>query len=306
MGRMTHGPKRNDPCSCGSGKKHKKCCGSVGRLIAAAAGRKGPASRFGIPLLNEDERAGMRAAGAFNAHLLDLVRERIGPGVVLSELDDFVRSYTYEQGHLPACLGYRGFPKSSCMSVNEVVCHGIPDGYALEPGDIVNVDLTTIVSGWYGDQSETFLIGEVAPAARGVVQCAFDALYAAIEAIGPGSRIEEIGRAIVSLAHGRGYSVVEKFQGHGIGRRFHTDPGIPHYPERHWGQVVLEPGMCFTIEPMINVGEKGAWIDPSDNWTARTQDGSLSAQFEHTLLMTRDGVEILTQTVQGPRPGHTF
>ena len=248
----------------------------------------------------------MRAAGAWNAHLLDQVRARIGPGVVLSELDDFVRTYTYDHGHIPACLGYRGFPKSSCMSVNEVVCHGIPDAYALTDGDIVNVDLTTIVEGWYGDQSETFLIGEVSPAACGVVQCAFDALYAAIDAIGPGSRIEEIGRAIVKLAHGRGYSVVEMFQGHGIGRRFHTDPGIPHYPERQWGQVVLEPGMCFTIEPMINVGAKEAWIDSKDKWTARTTDGSLSAQFEHTLLMTSAGVEILTQTAQGPRVGHSF
>ena len=147
----------------------------------------------------------MRAAGKFNAHLLDLVRERIGPGVKLVDLDDFVREYTQDAGHIPACLGYKGYPKSSCTSVNEVVCHGIPDEYELQPGDIVNVDLTSIVDGWHGDQSETFLIGECSEEARGVTQCAFDCLYAGIEAIGPGSRVIEIGEAIVEIAdrHGR-------------------------------------------------------------------------------------------------------
>lgn len=299
--------KRNDPCPCGSGKKHKKCCGREGRPTDGRRVSFPPKRRrFGPPLLGPAERDGMRAAGKANATLLDLVRERVGPGVTLVEIDDFVRTWTYDQGYLPACLGYRGFPKSCCTSVNEVVCHGIPSDYALKEGDIVNIDLTTIVDGWYGDQSETFLIGDVSPPARGVTQCAFDALYAAIDAIGPGSPIADIGHAIVKLAHGRGYSVVEAFQGHGIGRKFHTDPGIPHYPESQWGHVVLEPGMCFTIEPMINVGDKRAPIDPTDGWTARTKDGSLSAQFEHTLLMTETGIEILTQTEHGPRPGHKF
>ena len=319
--------KRNDPCPCGSGKKYKKCHGgaSAPATPAAAAAPSGgggrglvssllsPATalrtrprRRRAPILSAGERDGMRAAGKFNAHLLDLVRERIGPGVKLVDLDDFVREYTQDAGHIPACLGYKGYPKSSCTSVNEVVCHGIPDEYELQPGDIVNVDLTSIVDGWHGDQSETFLIGECSEEARGVTQCAFDCLYAGIEAIGPGSRVIEIGEAIVEIAHQRGYSVVEMFQGHGIGKTFHTDPGVPHYPEPRAANSILEPGMCFTIEPMINVGKKGCRVDKSDGWTARTVDGKLSAQFEHTLLMTEDGIEILTQTEHGPRPGHTF
>ena len=297
--------RRNDPCPCGSGQKFKKCCGKGPQPFTARR-----AEGSGIPRLKGAERDGMRAAGAFNARLLDLVRERIGPGVRLAEIDDFVRTYTLDHGHTPATLGYPGshvpFPKCCCTSVNEVICHGIPGPYVLKEGDIVNVDLTTIVDGWHGDQSETFLIGAVSPAARGVTQCAFDALYAAIAAIGPGSRIADIGHAIVKLAHGRGYSVVEDFQGHGVGRTFHTEPGIPHYPEARWGSVRLEPGMCFTIEPMINVGRKDVLHDTDDGWTARSADGSLSAQFEHTLLMTEGGVEILTQTERGPRPGHVF
>ncbi|MGE0708688.1 MAG: type I methionyl aminopeptidase [Planctomycetota bacterium] len=311
--------KRNDPCPCGSGKKFKKCCGADGRavstgvLVAPPPARRPPPRRRPqgrpqerAPRLNEAERQGMRAAGAFNAHLMDQVRPKMVPGLRLDELDDFVRVYTQDHGHIPACLGYKGFPKSCCTSVNEVICHGIPDGYVLREGDIVNVDLTTIVAGWHGDSSETFLIGQASDEARGVVQCSFDCLYAAIDAIGPGSQVIEIGQVIQKLAHARGYSVVEAFQGHGIGRTFHTDPGVPHYPEPQTGGFVLEPGMCFTIEPMINVGTKKHRLDQTDGWTARTADGKLSAQFEHTLLMTEQGVEMLTRTELGPQPGHRF
>jgi methionyl aminopeptidase len=302
--------KRNEPCPCGSGKKSKKCCRGLTKpstkLVPKKARRAGRGSRRSAPRLNAEERDGMRAAGKFNAHLLDRVREKIAPGVRLADLDDFVREYTQDHGHIPACLGYKGFPKSSCMSVNEVVCHGIPGDYELRDGDIVNVDLTTIVNTWFGDQSETFLIGDVSDEARGVTQCAFDCLYAGIDALVPGGTVMDIGRAIQKLAHGRGYSVVEKFQGHGIGQTFHSEPGVPHYPEPSLGRFVIEPGMCFTIEPMINVGVKGCRVDKRDGWTARTSDGKLSAQFEHTLLMTEEGVEILTPTENGPRPGHTF
>ncbi len=295
---------RNDKCWCGSGRKYKAChmgadAGSPPKTVARR-GRSAPL------LLREDEREGMRAAGRFNAKLLDEVRAKIAPGLVLEELDDFVRQYTLDHGHKPATLGYKGYPKSCCTSVNEVVCHGIPDRYALREGDIVNVDLTTIVDGWYGDQSETFLVGEVSDEARRVVQCAFDCLYRAIDALRPGSRVIEIGLAIAPYAHERGFSVVEMFQGHGVGRVFHQEPGVPHYPDPAAGSYVLEPGSTFTIEPMINVGRKDCVIDRRDKWTARTLDGKLSAQFEHTLLMTEQGVEILTTTEHGPRPGHRF
>jgi len=298
---------RNDQCWCGSGQKYKKCHmgadqGGATRTAAPPAPRK----RKNALILDEAGRQGMRAAGKFNAHLMDQVRPKVQPGMVLTDLDDFVREYTRDHGHVPACLGYKGFPKSCCISVNEVICHGIPNDYALREGDIVNVDLTTIVDGYFGDSSETFLVGEVSDEARRLVQCTFECLYKGIDAIKPYGHVLDIGMAIQRHAHARGYSVVEAFQGHGIGKRFHQDPGIPHYPDPHAGRFVIEPGMCFTIEPMINVGSKDQVTDRRDGWTARTVDGKLSAQFEHTLLMTETGIEILTKTEQGPEPGHRF
>lgn len=307
---------RNDKCWCGSGQKYKKC-----HMGADAEGGQSQPSQPVLPpmqalrkklrrkkhlYLGSAERDGMRAAGRFNAQLLDAVRGEIKPGLVLEDLDTMVREYTQDHGHIPACLGYKGYPKSLCASVNEVVCHGIPDGTVLADGDIVNIDLTTIVDGWHGDQSETFLVGDVSDEARAVVQCAFDCLYLGIEALSPGSKVIEIGRAIERHAHSLGFSVVEQFQGHGIGKKFHQEPGVSHYPDHVGGSFVLEPGVCFTIEPMINVGHKGCRIDRKDGWTARTVDGKLSAQFEHTLLMTESGVEILTKTEHGPQPGFTF
>jgi methionyl aminopeptidase len=258
------------------------------------------------PILSKSEQDGMRAAGRWNAELMDRMRDLVLPGVRLAELDDFVRNATVEAGHVPACLGYRGFPRSLCASVNEVICHGIPDEYVLREGDIVNVDLTTIVAGWHGDQSETFLVGEVSPEARRLVQCALDCLYLGIAAIKPHGQVLDIGAAIVAHAHAQGFSVVRDFQGHGIGRKFHQEPGVPHFPDPQHGSFVIKPGMCFTVEPMINAGQPGAVIDLKDNWTARTVDGKLSAQFEHTLLMTETGPEILTTTMHGPQVGHRF
>jgi methionyl aminopeptidase len=306
---------RNDACWCDSGKKYKKChmradeSQAGGTEVPAAPPppkRRGRKTRNRRLVLDEAGREGMRKAGKFNAMALDFLRDYVKPGAVLEELDRLVREYTYDHGAIPACLGYKGYPKTICSSVNEVVCHGIPDGYVLQEGDIVNLDLTSIVDGYHGDQSETFLVGEVSDDARRLVQCTFDCLYAAIDAIKPFSQVVEIGQAIVPLAHAQGFSVVEAFQGHGIGKVFHQEPGVPHYPDHHAGRFVLEPGICFTIEPMINLGKKGCVIDAEDGWTARTVDGKLSAQFEHTLLMTETGVEILTQTERGPRPGHRF
>ncbi|MFO0870317.1 MAG: type I methionyl aminopeptidase [Pirellulales bacterium] len=256
--------------------------------------------------LGRYERDAMRAAGQFNAALLDFLRPQIRAGMTTGEIDRLVHEYTVGHGHVPAPLGYQGFPKSCCTSVNEVICHGIPGSYELREGDLVNVDVTTKVDGWHGDQSETFLIGPVSDEARAITQCAFDCLHLAIAALRPWSRISEIGEVIVKEATRRGFSVVEDYIGHGLGREFHQKPNIPHVPTRQSRAERIEPGVCFTIEPMINGGTKETVLDRSDGWTVRTRDGRLSAQFEHTLLMAETGPEILTQTQLGPRPGHCF
>ncbi len=247
----------------------------------------------------------MRRAGRFNAQLMDFVRQHVRPGITTEEIDRLVYEYTVDHGHRPACLGYRGFPKSCCTSVNEVVCHGIPGPYVLREGDIINIDLTTIVDGWYADQSETFLVGEVSEEARRLVQCAFDCMWLGIEACRPGGRINDIGRAIQQHAQSQGFAVVQEYQGHGIGRQFHQPPDIPHFP-RPRNTERLEPGVCFTIEPMINAGDWRTWLDRRDGWTVRTVDGKLSAQFEHTILLTEEGPEVLTLTQHGPQKGHRF
>jgi methionyl aminopeptidase len=260
--------------------------------------------------LSESERQMMRAAGRFNAQLLDFVRPHVRPGVTTGEIDRLVYTYTRDHGHVPACLGYPGpkgpFPKSCCTSINDVICHGIPGDYALQEGDIVNVDLTSIVQGWHGDQSETFLIGEVSDLARRVTQCAHDCLWLAIDNIKPNGKVSDIGDAIVRHAHKQGFSVVQEYVGHGLGRQFHQPPTIPHDPTPESRRKKLEPGMCFTIEPMINTGSRETILSKRDGWTVRTKDGGLSAQFEHTILMTETGPEVLTLTKDGPQRGHQF
>lgn len=250
----------------------------------------------------------MRAAGRFNAELMDVLRPHVQPGRTTAEINRLVHEYTLDHGHVPACLGYRGFPRSCCTSINEVICHGIPGDEVLKEGDIVNVDLTSIVDGWFGDQSETFLLGDVSLEAQQVSQCALDGLYLAIEAIGVNSRIVEIGNAVKQEADRYGFSVVREYVGHGLGRKFHQDPSIPHCPGVFPDQdrIRIPVGICFTIEPMINVGTYRSKLDRNDNWTVRTADGKLSAQFEHTVLMTEEGPEILTLTQHGPQAGHRF
>ena len=257
-------------------------------------------------ILTERDREAMRRAGQFNAQLMDFIRPHVQVGAVTLGLDKLIHEYTLDHGHTPACLGYRGFPKSSCISVNEVVCHGIPNDYALQDGDIVNIDITSIVDGWYGDQSETFLIGKVTDEARQLVQVTLDCMFLGIQALKPFCRVAEIGRAIENHSRKFGYSVVREYQGHGIGRSFHLDPGIPHYVHRGGISPTLLPGMCFTVEPMINIGTWKTTLDKHDGWTVRTQDRKLSAQFEHTVLLTEQGPEILTLTKNGPQPGHKF
>ena len=248
----------------------------------------------------------LRIASRFNASLMDHLRPHVKPGITTEAINQIVHEYTVSNGHTPATLGYMGYPKSCCISINEVVCHGIPDETVLKEGDIVNVDITSIVDGWYGDQSATFLVGNVSDEARRLVQTTFDSLFLAINAIHPGSSVLDIGEVIYNYATELGYGVVKQYQGHGIGREFHTDPGIPHYPVSGAERDLLLPGMCFTIEPMLNIGTWRTVEDRSDGWTVRTKDNKLSAQFEHTILMTEEGPEILTLTKDGPQPGHRF
>ncbi|MGH7127547.1 MAG: type I methionyl aminopeptidase [Planctomycetaceae bacterium] len=259
------------------------------------------------PIYHEKQREKLRVAGRFNAQLMDHLREIIRPGITTGEIDRFVYEQTVGHGHRPATLGYRGYPKSCCTSVNDIVCHGIPSGDAvLRDGDIVNVDLTTIVNGWYGDQSETFMIGTPSPEARKLVQTTLEALWAGIHGIKPYGTVYDIGNAIYRFAKPRGYGVVQEYQGHGIGRAFHQPPGVPHVPQPEFRRQVIKPGMCFTIEPMLNTGTWKTVADAYDGWTVRTADGGLSAQFEHTVLMTEDGPEVLTLTEHGPQEGHVF
>ncbi|TWT58819.1 Methionine aminopeptidase [Thalassoglobus neptunius] len=260
-----------------------------------------------LPQYNtEAERNGLRAAGQFNAQLLDFLRPHVQPGVSTNTLDRLAEEYTRDHGHIPACLGYNGYSKSICTSVNDVVCHGIPEDRELKEGDIVNVDCSTVVDGWYGDSSETFMIGEVSADAKRIMQGAFDALWIGIDAIHPYSTVIEIGLAISKFGQEQGFGVVENYQGHGIGRKFHQEPGVPHVPFRKSRLDVLTPGVSFTIEPMLNLGGAATQPPLEDGWTVLTEDGSLSAQFEHQILMTEDGPEILTLTENGPQRGHQF
>lgn len=257
-------------------------------------------------ILSEAQQDAMRRAGQANAELMDYVRPHVKAGISTGEIDELVHRWTIDQGYRPATLGYQNYPKSCCTSINDVICHGIPDNYRLKDGDIVNVDITTVVDGWHGDQSETFLIGEVSEDKRAVTQCAFDCLYLAIDALSPGCSVSKIGETVVPEAHGRGFTVVREYVGHGLGRQFHLDPSVPHFPNRQSRIDRLYPGMCFTVEPMINAGSRYTRSDKSDGWTVRTKDGAASAQFEHSILMTEDGPEILTLTKDGPRQGHKF
>jgi len=238
----------------------------------------------------------MRKACELAAETLVMIGPHIQPGVTTEEINRLVHEFTLAQDAVPAPLNYRGFPKSVCTSVNEVVCHGIPEERALQDGDIINVDVTTIYprrNGFHGDTSMTFYVGTPSPLARHVVEVAREALEIGILQVRPGARIGDIGHAVERFATAKGCSVVREYTGHGIGRLFHTEPSVPHYGKPGTG-VVLRKGMTFTIEPMINLG--GFEIEHlDDGWTVLTRDHSLSAQFEHTIVVTDGGCEVLTR-----------
>jgi methionyl aminopeptidase len=235
----------------------------------------------------------MRTVCRLAAETLLVVGDEIRPGMTTRDIDRIVHEHTLSQGARPAPLNYKGFPKSVCTSVNEVVCHGIPDGTVLRNGDIVNVDVTHIYQGFHGDTSATFYVGTPSPEARHVVEVARRALEVGIGEVRDGARLGDIGAAIQEYVEGEGCSVVRDFVGHGIGRKFHDAPQVKHYGKRGTLDRV-RAGMTFTIEPMVNLGGWEVVVDEKDRWTVRTADGSLSAQFEHTVLVTRTGADVLT------------
>ena len=241
---------------------------------------------------NADEIAHMRAAGRVARTVLDTVLGSVRPGVTTEELDIIAHEKAIELGGYPSPLNYHGFPKSICTSVNEVICHGIPDDRVLQNGDIINCDVTVFIGGVHGDCSETVFVGAPDPISQKLVEVTYDCMMVGIDAVKPGARLNEIGKAITALAHQHGFSVVRDFAGHGIGAQFHQDPQIVHYPDIRQRQKIV-PGMTFTVEPMINVGTHRCTMWP-DGWTALSLDGGRSAQFEHTLLVTESGTELLT------------
>nr|HDN01173.1 type I methionyl aminopeptidase [Deltaproteobacteria bacterium] len=282
---------RNDPCPCGSGKKYKKCC-----LL-----KKGPKlndykdlylQTYRIRLKENRDIEGIKKTGQLVLELLQLVKNEIKPGISTDYINTLVHEFTIKNNAVSAPLNYRGFPKSVCVSVNEVVCHGIPGKRILRDGDIVNVDVTPILNGYYADANQTFFVGSPGSEAQKIVRVARESLKIGRSMVRPGNTIGDIGWAIQKYAEGEGCSVVREFVGHGVGFEFHEPPEVPHYGIKGKG-IRLIPGMVFTIEPMINLGRKEVII-LEDNWTVVTADGSLSAQFEQTLVVTQNGYESLT------------
>jgi methionyl aminopeptidase len=283
---------RNDPCWCGSGKKWKKC------HHPTPPPPQSPAElylkKYGIILKTEEQIQKISNACKVTAKILKTICENAKAGVTTEELDILSRKLHKETGAIPAPLGYGSppFPKSICTSLNEVICHGIPDKRPLQEGDILNIDVSCIVEGYFGDASRMVMIGDVSPEKKHVVNVSLECLHRAIKVCKPGVPIWHIGEAIEDYAETQNCSVVNQFVGHGVGIEFHEAPEVPHHYNNI--SVPMAPGMIFTIEPMINIGVREGIIDPKDHWTVRTKDGKPSAQWEHTILITETGHEILT------------
>jgi methionyl aminopeptidase len=258
-----------------------------------------------IPIHGPEAFEAMRRAGRVAAATLDMIGEHVKPGAATEELDRLCHEFILDHGGAPAPLGYRGYPKATCISLNEVVCHGIPGGpyrgknnYRLDKRDILNIDVTVIVDGWYGDSSRMYFADQ--PVTQQVQLCrtTFEALWRGIEAIRPGATLGDLGHAIQSFVEARGFSVVRDYCGHGIGQTFHDAPSVLHYGKPGAG-VALEPGMLFTVEPMVNIGTYECVLDKRDGWTVTTKDKKASAQFEHTVGVTEDGCEVFTLSPAG-------
>ncbi len=248
--------------------------------------------RYDIILKTPEQIEGIRKCGELLLEIMDGVEKMIQPGLKTDEINTFVHEETIKAGAIPAPLNYRGFPKSVCVSINEVICHGIPGERVIQDGDIVNVDITPILNGYYADANKTFFAGTPSPQAEKIVAVAAESLRRGIEIVKPGATLGDVGYAIQSYAEGQGCSVVREFVGHGVGLDFHEQPQVLHFGKPGKG-VTLVPGMVFTIEPMINLGKRDLHV-LEDGWTAVTNDGSLSAQFEQTLRVTETGYESLT------------
>lgn len=285
---------RNDECWCKSGKKYKKCHLEFDEKLNTLK-----AQGFEVPtrdlIKNEEQIQGIRESAKINDGVLDLVSEKIKLGMSTEEINTLVHEYTISHGAIPAPLNYSGFPKSVCTSINDVVCHGIPsEDEILKDGDIVNVDVSTILNGYYSDASRMFMIGNVAPEDEKLVKVCKECLDKGFEAVKPWGTLGDIAEVIQQHAEANGFSVVRAFGGHGVGIQFHEEPFVPHVGKRGEG-MVLAPGMVFTIEPMLNQGTYEVFVDEDDEWTTLTEDGGYSAQWEYTVLVTETGAEIIAK-----------
>jgi methionyl aminopeptidase len=250
-------------------------------------------NKMSVTIKNAEEIEKMRVAGRLAGEVLKMIRPHVIPGVTTGELDQICHDYIVnEQQAIPAPLNYRGFPKSICTSVNHVVCHGIPGDKKLKNGDIINIDITVIKDGYHGDTSKMFYVGKPSVSAERICRISHECLLLGIDLVKPGTRLGDIGHAIQTHAEAQNCSIVREYCGHGIGRNFHEDPQVLHYGQPGTG-LELQPGMIFTIEPMVNVGKRHVKLLP-DQWTVITKDHSLSAQWEHTILVTDDGHDVLT------------
>ncbi|WP_307739933.1 methionyl aminopeptidase [uncultured Parolsenella sp.] len=286
-------PGRNEPCWCGSGKKYKKCHANEDEKLQELY-NDGHEVLVRSLLKTPKDIDGIKYSAEVNIGVLDYVGERIGPGVSTAQIDKWVYDFTVAHDAIPAPLNYEGFPKSVCTSINDVVCHGIPsEEEVLKDGDIVNVDCSTIRNGYFSDSSRMFMIGDVSPERRKLVDVTKESIQRGLAAVKPWGYLGDMAHAVQSYVEENGFSVVREFGGHGIGKEFHEDPFVGFVGEPGEG-VVLAPGMCFTIEPMVNAG--GYEIDMSDpnGWTVRTKDGSDSAQWEVQLVVTDTGYELLS------------
>lgn len=284
---------RNDACWCGSGQKYKKCHAGIDEKTAAYAAQGYATPDRGL-LKTPPQIEGIRASSRLNIALLDDIGEFVTEGVTTAELDRRISAKTKELGGIPADLNYNGFPKSVCISVNEVVCHGIPsDKTKLQNGDIVNIDVSTIYNGFFSDSSRMFCVGDVSPEKRRLVDVAKECMDRGVQQVKPWGFLGDVGQAVNDHAKKHGYTVVKEIGGHGVGLQFHEDPWVSYVAKRGTG-MLLVPGMVFTVEPMINMGRAEIFTDQEDGWTIYTADGQPSAQWENTVLVTDSGYEVLT------------
>lgn len=286
-------PGRNDACWCGSGKKYKKCHAAIDERLDRLylEGEEVPPRSL---LKTPEDIEGIKRSAAINVGVLDFVAERIEPGVTTAQIDQWIYDYTVEHGGIPADLNFEGYPKSVCTSINSVVCHGIPsEKDVLKEGDIVNVDCSTILDGYFSDSSRMFCVGEVSEERRRLVGVTRKSVEAGLAAVKPWAHLGDMSHAVQACVEEAGFNVVREFGGHGIGHEFHEDPFVGFVGEPGTGPI-LAPGMCFTIEPMVNAGAPGINMDDPNGWTVRTADGSDSAQWEVQLVVTDDGYELLS------------